>query len=776
MDGTYWQTHRGTNRPAKIDHSRPPHRNQMCPSGLALAHPAAPYLLQYATGGCPVNTGQPWTVEQMEAAIQRGPHSSALEQDAIEQLHAEVEEKVRNKQARLVQWEDIRSNPPTELKISPISMIPHKSRKYRTILDLSFSLRLQDGSRIPSVNENTVKTAPAGAIDQIGHSLSRVIHAFATSSPEEKVLMAKWDVKDGFWRLDCAEGEEWNFAYVLPQHEGPSTTLVVPNSLQMGWIESPPYFCAASETARDVAVDYIETPVGSQPPHKFLSHTQTSAAYQDLPATDHYTTPEPFRYLVDVYVDDFIGLAIPTSREQLDHVANGIMCGVHDIFPPHEEDSNDPISLKKLLQGDGAWDDTKEILGFVFNGSDKTMWLSEGKRDALMDTIKGWLRATRKNANFGIPFRDFRSVLYKIRHAFTSIPAGHGLMSPFYRVLSKEPKTVFLRRNNTLYEALEDCRRFLRQSVSTPTRCQNLVHGWPDIVGVTDASAEGVGGVVFGEGSPTPPTVFRFQWPDDIRRDVRSASNPDGSITNSDLEMAALVMLFLVIEGTVSDLATKRVALYSDNSPSVHWVQRLAARNSDAAMQLIRVLALRMQVHRISPLTTLHIEGSQNSMTDIPSRSFGSVKKWHCATDHAFLTLYNSLFPLPTQDSWTLFRLSSGIATKITSILRTKAIEAGEWRRLQKTGTVIGPTGRASQNLWEWTLTFRGSPTSPEYDSSRASPQGSDQVTSAEAARSQLKRFLRHSRPLARRSPWPSEKTPQKSWAPKNSSPASPKC
>jgi hypothetical protein len=32
----------------------------------------------------------------------------------------------------------------------------------------------------------------------------------------QKNFMAKWDVKDGFWRLDGQDGEEWNFAYVLP--------------------------------------------------------------------------------------------------------------------------------------------------------------------------------------------------------------------------------------------------------------------------------------------------------------------------------------------------------------------------------------------------------------------------------------------------------------------------------------------------------------------------------------------------------------------------------
>ena len=82
--------------------------------------------------------------------------------------------------------------------------------------------------------------------------------------------MAKWDIQDGFWRLNCREGEEWNFCYVWPQKAGEPTRLVVPNSLQMGWVESAPYFCAASKTARDVAADYIETKVGALPTHKFL--------------------------------------------------------------------------------------------------------------------------------------------------------------------------------------------------------------------------------------------------------------------------------------------------------------------------------------------------------------------------------------------------------------------------------------------------------------------------------------------------------------------------
>ena len=59
--------------------------------------------------------------------------------------------------------------------------------------------------------------------------------------------MVKWDIKDGFWRLDCKEGEEYKFSYDLPQREGLPIKLVIPTILQTGWISSPPYIEPASE-------------------------------------------------------------------------------------------------------------------------------------------------------------------------------------------------------------------------------------------------------------------------------------------------------------------------------------------------------------------------------------------------------------------------------------------------------------------------------------------------------------------------------------------------
>ena len=275
---SFWTKHQGNFKlPAKQADNPKSWKGGMCPQNLALHHPAAEKLLQYATGGCPCNTGKPWTKEEIWAAVERGPHVSALEPDAIEQLEGEIPEKVKAGQCKVVLWDDIKDNIPPQLKISPLAMIPHKSRKYRAILDLSFRIRLKCGREVASVNEGTTLEAPAGAIDQMGHSLQRIIHAFAEADQDAKIFMAKFDIKDGFWRLDCEKGEEWNFAYVLPQREGEPVRLVVPTSLQMGWVESPPYFCAASETGRDVAAQYAEMEVGTLPDHKFVEYAMGGA-------------------------------------------------------------------------------------------------------------------------------------------------------------------------------------------------------------------------------------------------------------------------------------------------------------------------------------------------------------------------------------------------------------------------------------------------------------------------------------------------------------------
>ena len=753
LDDTHWE--RRTNTADE---------REMAPQGLAQQHEAADLLADWEKFGCPTHTGRDWTFEEIQAAINRGPHKSALEPDAIAHFAAEVADKVAKGQARVVLWDDIKFNHPPRLKVSPVAAIPHKSRAYRSILDLSFSLRLEDGGVVKSVNDTTTKLAPRGAIDQLGHSLKRIIHAFAEADDDAVILMAKWDIQDGFWRLNCREGEEWNFCYVWPQAPGEPCRLVVPTSLQMGWVESPPYFCAASETARDVAAEYIETPIGSLPEHKFEQWAGAAT-----PIGNNEGRGGALRYILEVYVDDFISCIIPTTREQVEHVARGIMHGIHDVFPPSEDATKDPISNKKLQKGDGTFATTKCILGFDFDGVNKTIWLEEAKRATLLTILHQWLRGATR-ARRGIPFAEFESVTAKLRHAFTALREGRGLLSPCNWVIQRRPKVVYLHRDGALLEAIRDIHTILRNSTLQPTHCKDLVAAWPDYIGIVDASSHGVGGVIIGELSGVPPTVFRLQWPPDISNALVSFENPQGTITNSDLEMAGVLLLWLCLEGVAPDLAHKHVALFSDNSPSVSWTTKMASKHSRVAAQLVRALALRLNLKKSCPITPIHIPGIENALTDIPSRSFGSVPEWHCTSHEDLLTLFNSKFPLPSQASWTVFQFESGVITRVISALRMRGITLGEWQRLPTIGRHIGQIGPSMSNLWDWTLTHRGCSTRPKSVSLQDLPPESDRVSTAGASASRLEQSLALSRPLDRRSHWPVALTQQKCSVAKGSS------
>jgi hypothetical protein len=86
--------------------------------------------------------------------------------------------------------------------------------------------------------------------------------------------------------------------------------------------------------------------------------------------------------------------------------------------------------------------------------------------------------------------------------------------------------------------------------------------------------------------------VFWWEWPKDIKNNIKTLQNPKGKISNSDLKMAGLLMLWLVIEGVCKDLCKKQVTLFSNNSPTVGWVTRLASKRSIIAKNLIQALAL----------------------------------------------------------------------------------------------------------------------------------------------------------------------------------------
>jgi hypothetical protein len=139
------------------------------------------------------------------------------------------------------------------------------------------------------------------------------------------------------------------------------------------------------------------------------------------------------------------------------------MIGIHNVFPADDNNSNDPILEKNLKQLDGEYSMAKTILGFDFDSVNKTIWLEEAKQAHLLTVDYNWIRLS-KVGMIRIPFKEFKTVVVKIRHAFMAIPAGRRLLTPCNKVLQTKPPFVYLQRNPVLQTAIMGCQTLLWKS------------------------------------------------------------------------------------------------------------------------------------------------------------------------------------------------------------------------------------------------------------------------------------------------------------------------
>ena len=403
-----------------------------------------------------------------------------------------------------------------------------------------------------------------------------------------------------------------------------------------------------------------------------------------------------FLHMLEVFVDDFVQLAQTTNEEALRHCSRAVLHGIHSVFPPPKVTGHigaDPVSVKKLLKGEGVWAVRKEILGWVMDGSTMCIELSNKKQETILEDLKQALKKKR-----GLRFKNFEKLVGKLRHASIGIPAGKYLFGPINRLISIHPKVIYWDRAPVAWQAMKDWGQLIKEATSEPTHVKELVVGDASYKGTLDASGEGAGGVWLPGTKALAPVVWRVEWPQDIKDALITWDNPRGTITNSDLEMAAELLGWLVLESLVP-LRHEHVGLCSDNSATVAWQMRGASRRSVVANRLLRVLAIRMRKNRASPLVTRHLAGKRNHLGDIPSRSFGYKKEWHFEKDKQFVTYFNQTFPLPNKNTWTGFRLNSAVVTKVTRELLTQGSLMAEWRQLPTIGTRFGKIGKPIAKL-----------------------------------------------------------------------------
>jgi hypothetical protein len=611
------------------------------------------------------------------------------------------------------------------LRISPPGVVPQRERRPRLIADLTFWM----------LNAMTVNLSPKEAM-QFGRALDRMIHSIVLANPAYgPVKQMKVDLADGFYRVWLQMRDIPKLALVLPPLAGSTEPLIaLPLGLPMGWIESPPWFCVATETVADIANLRLLRPLRTVPPHRLESAAHT------LPAADSPTSfrspalpaipvaaaavPAPsgvdpiLRLLqarsrilasFDIYVDDYLGLVQGDHRRQ-SQVRQVLLHAIDQVFRPLEpgdfEGRKEPTSVKKLLKGDAYWESRKVMLGWILDTVAMTLELPPHRRLRLQEILAEIPPSQRRTS-----VRKWHKLLGELRSMSVALPGSRGLFSQLQLALKDSDKGR-LRLDNGVHDALADFKWISENLSARTTRLYELVELPPVGNGATDSCKRCMGGVMFalrGLDTVIPPTLWRFNFPADIVSQLVTSSNRTGNVTIADLELSATVVQQ---EGytTLLDTRERTTHTCADNTNTVAWQRRGSVSTNSACAYLLRVQALHQRFHRYHP-THSYIPGPFNVMADDVSRMYDK-------TDSQLLAYFNVTYPqkLP----WRMWHPPPAMLSAVTSSLRRTRCDPASFLAVPKLLQGTGSVGLTSAKKCSSTLIYeQKTRTSTLYPSSK---------------------------------------------------------
>lgn len=604
-----------------------------------------------------------------------------------------------------------------DLRLSPPGVVPQRGRRPRWIVDYTWW----------KVNEETLPLAPSDAM-QFGHALDRILREILLADPAlGPINMLKLDISDGFYRINLAAEDIPRLGVVFPVKPGSEPLVAFPLVLPMGWKNSPPIFSAATETAADIANCDLQSnaPVPSHPlgqlaatmddpimppPRPRPTSVPLPPPSPTAPTPTHLPTPvsrdtslpvfgdadyNKFLAYIDVFVDDFIALC--QGQHNRHRVRNILLRAVDQVFRPNDfhDDAfrREPVSLKKLKQGDVSWSTIKTVLGWVINTTTMTIHLPEHRVERLAEILAS-IPATQKR----LSLKKWHKIIGELRSMSLALPGARNMFSMMQHALANNTKTrVALTKG--VHQALKDFSWMFNDIKSRPTRIAELIPLLSSAMGYHDASGEGAGGVWFPHESLAPrgttssnnhqPIVWRYRWPQDIIDSLVTEANPSGTITNSDLELAG-GLLHLDALAQHYDIRERTVLSKTDNLATLYWQRKGSATSEKPPAYLLRLFGIHQRYHRYVPRHD-YISGVSNPMADDASRLFH-------LTDSQFLHYFNTKFP--QHNSFRLVQMPSKMISCVTSALRSKTCQPESLLVEPAAPVPTGASGQLSQLNW----------------------------------------------------------------------------
>jgi Reverse transcriptase (RNA-dependent DNA polymerase). len=593
------------------------HRKDL--ADLSFDHPAKRLLKHYREHGVPVKVStSPWTKEQLDRAMMRGAHKSC--QEHLNFLSEEFVDMINKGQWTILPYSVIKEL--SNLRLSPPGVVPQRDRRPRWIVDYSFY----------GINQDTLPLIAEDAM-QFGHALARILRHILLADPQHgPVYLLKLDIADGFYRIDlCPEDYTTLKVWCSRDPQEPEPLVALPLVLPMGWKNSPPAFCTATETVADLANEAIRSqasaafhPLGNRAAQfDQLNPTQLPIDKDELQPDPSLPRPASPTSEVDVYVDDFIGIA-QGPPERLNTVRNHLLHQVDKVFRPNDQEDTvraEPVSLKKLDRGDASWKTQHTILGWEVDTLAKTIALPAHRILRLQEILDSIPRSQRR-----IGVTKWHKVLGELRSMSLALPGSRGLFSHLQAALTLK-KGFRVPLNQEVHQALDDFRWILRHIAARPTRIAELVPLLPSALGYHDASGSGGGGVWFPaehlipRGSPRQqPLLWRYQWPPEIQARLITDKNPHGTISISDLELAGGILHLDAICKSY-DIRERTLLSKTDNLATLFWQRKGSTTSHQVPPYLLRLLGMHQRLHHYVPRHD-YIPGGSNPLADDASRLF----------------------------------------------------------------------------------------------------------------------------------------------------------
>jgi Reverse transcriptase (RNA-dependent DNA polymerase). len=673
---------------------------------LPFEHPAKRLLKHYREHGVPVKVSTaPWTKEQLDQAMARGAHRSC--QDHLSFLSEEFVDMIQKGQWTILPYSVVEQLP--NLRISPPGVVPQRDRRPRWIVDYSFY----------GINQETLPLVADDAM-QFGHTLDRILRHILLADPQHgPVYLLKLDISDGFYRIDLCPDDIPRLGVVFPVPQGTELLVALPLVLPMGWKNSPPAFCTATETIADLTnYDLRSEDTSSQHPlgdcaaqYDQLLDPHSHRSDSDITPDPSLPRPAPPVTEVDVYVDDFIAVAQGVPK-RLHNVRNKLMHTVDKVFRPNDNDDKiraEPISLKKLHKGDASWKTKHTILGWEVDTVNKTIALPPHRATRLREILDSVPFHQRR-----IGVKKWHKILGELRSMSLALPGSRGLFSHLQAALAKKTGTR-VPLNAEVHQALADFRWILEHITARPTRIAELVPLLPSALGYHDASGAGSGGVWFPASHLLPrgqctrqPVLWRYQWPQEIQQKLVTDTNPKGTISNSDLELAGGI-LHLDILCQTYDIRERTILSKTDNLAALFWQRKGSTTSATTPPYLLRLLGMHQRLHHYIPRHD-YIPGGSNPMADDASRLFH-------LSNNDFLAHFNSTY---SQDNgFRLVNPTPSLVSAVISALLRKPFNVESLRAEVPAPTPTGAPGHSTQ--LRWASTPFSKPSRTKYQSYKSS-------------------------------------------------------